>query len=60
MGANNKIQKQGKSLDFPNPCGNIPKLRFPEFNGKWEEKRFSDERVRKVCKGAGTVIWKMK
>ena len=23
MGANNKIQKQGKSLDFPNPCGNI-------------------------------------
>ena len=53
-------QKQGKSLDFPNPCGNIPKLRFPEFNGEWEEKRFSDERVRKVCKGAGTVIWKMK
>ena len=42
-------QKQGKSLDFPNPCGNIPKLRFPEFNGEWEEKRFSDERVRKVC-----------
>ena len=23
MGSNNKIQKQGKSLDFPNPCGNI-------------------------------------
>ena len=39
---------------------NIPKLRFPEFNGEWEEKRFFDERVRKVCKGAGTVIWKMK
>lgn len=22
MGTNNKIQKTGKSLDFPNPCGN--------------------------------------
>ena len=21
---------------------NIPKLRFPEFNGEWEEKRFGD------------------
>ena len=34
---------------------NIPKLRFPEFTGEWEEKRFFDERVRKVCKGAGDL-----
>ena len=34
---------------------NIPKLRFPEFKGEWEEKRFSDERVRKFCKGTGDL-----
>ena len=33
---------------------NIPKLRFPEFSGEWEEKRFSEivylENERDVCK----------
>ena len=34
---------------------NIPKLRFPEFSGKWEEKRFFDDRVCEVCKGTGDL-----
>ena len=34
---------------------NIPKLRFPEFSGEWEEKKLSDERVWEVCKGTGDL-----
>ena len=34
---------------------NIPKLRFPEFKGEWEEKKLSDERIWKFCKGTGDL-----